>query len=110
MTDSKTPDWMKDEASKIAMDIVPRMAMTFDHSHGLRDYDQRKAAELPFRQIAQHDITPAVSQALLSAYERGLRDAEKMAAPNVGPGIFNEYENGRRDAARAIRQLLEVKG
>lgn len=80
MSSETIPEWARLEGERRAMELVPAMALTFDHSHGLKDYDQRKAAELPFRQIAQHEVGPAIANALLAAEQRGRKAGLEEAA------------------------------
>lgn len=95
MTDSKTPDWA-DVAAR-ALDAMP--------------------PEGP--QLRSHRIA-FISQALLSAYERGrkegIEEAAKVAATHGKWGTRWEHNHTAlpqtvsREIATAIRQLLEVKG
>jgi hypothetical protein len=103
MTDSKTPDWA-DVAAR-ALDVMP--------------------PEGP--QLRSHRIA-SISQALLSAYERGRKEGIEEAAKVVGPTGPRPCNCDRCDCMNAgdleavtswdiqsgfeaaIRQLLEVKG
>jgi hypothetical protein len=85
MTDSKTPDWVKEEAMKV-LDTYLREPISPDQ---------------------------AISQALLSAYERGRKEGIEEAAKVAltrSPDDDNLDWQVRQQVATAIRQLLEVKG
>jgi hypothetical protein len=90
MTDRKTPDWVKEEALDLIRSVYPVV-----------DEDER-----PY---IPADELPTISQALLSAYERGRKEGIEEAA-KVAEERDPHWPDDGDHIARTIRQLLEVKG
>jgi hypothetical protein len=94
MTDSKTPDWAKEEARDV------------------ESWWSNGGKSISTRDLLQQRI----SQALLSAYERGRKEGIEDAAKVSEDTSLTRYTHwGTRlgvlsEIATAIRQLLEVKG
>lgn len=105
------------EAAKKGADaLITRMCMTMDHSFGLQSEQEQRGLRTSMKQLAEHDIAPAIAKAIHDAVmaerERCARlmedDGEWTFAGDAAAMAI--FEDVRELAADAIRAAPKSEG
>ena len=87
----------RETAEALIASRIDSMCMTWDHSFGLMDEQQREGLRRNFRQIAYHDLTPFIATALAKAEREGREDERKRCVDildAVGRGSYGSFGTG----------------
>lgn len=103
----------RETAEALIASRIDSMCMTWDHSFGLMDEQQREGLRRNFRQIAYHDLTPFVAVALAKAEREGMKRAAEIALARthrsieeMAPVGGDAYCQGSASSAECIRNSI----
>lgn len=97
----------RETAEALIASRIDSMCMTWDHSFGLMDEQQREGLRRNFRQVAFHDLTPFIAAALTKAEREGMKRAAEIADLHAASPFWGETSGARKIVAAILSEAGE---
>ena len=97
-------DDLKKRARIIAEAMVDQMCLTYRHDYWLMEREKREAMRRTFEQIAEHNVMPAIANALMAERERCANVVREISHKGMKESWWREkFESAANEVMKSTK-------